>query len=149
MVAEMRSGQGMRTRALSLVAGQLSHNALPLRPSPPYIIFGMANGWIVETLDATVTAEVEALPADVHGRLNRVVGLIQSLGLGRVGMPHVKHIEGKLWEIRATGRDGIARALYVTTAPRRVIVLCAFVKKTQKTPRREIELALRRARVLA
>jgi phage-related protein len=64
-------------------------------------------------------------------------------------MPHVKHIEGKLWEIRATGRDGIARALYVTTAPRRVIVLCAFVKKTQKTPRREIELALRRARVLA
>jgi hypothetical protein len=80
MVAEMRSGQGMRTRALSLVAGQLSHNALPLRPSPPYIIFGMANGWIVETLDATVTAEVEALPADVRGRLNRVVGLIQSLG---------------------------------------------------------------------
>jgi phage-related protein len=64
-------------------------------------------------------------------------------------MPHVKHIEGKLWEIRATGRDGIARALYVTAAPRRVIVLCAFVKKTQKTPRREIELALRRARVLA
>jgi DNA-binding XRE family transcriptional regulator len=93
MVAEMRSGQGMRTPALSLVAGQLSHNALPLRPFPPYIIFGMANGWIVETLDATVTAEIEALPTDVRGRLNRVVGLIQSLGLGRVGMPHVKHIE--------------------------------------------------------
>ncbi|WP_337993407.1 MULTISPECIES: type II toxin-antitoxin system RelE/ParE family toxin [unclassified Bradyrhizobium] len=53
--------------------------------------------------------------------------------------------EGKLWELRLTGRDGIARALYVTAIGRRVVVLRAFMKKTQKTPRTEIELALRRA----
>jgi phage-related protein len=53
----------------------------------------------------------------------------------------VKHLEGKLWEFRLAGRDGIARALYVTAIGR-----SAFVKKTQKTPRIEIELALRRAK---
>lgn len=43
--------------------------------------------------------------------------------------PHVKHLTGKLWEMRLTGRDGIARSLYVAA------------KKTQKTPPREIEIA--------
>jgi len=43
------------------------------------------------------------------------------------------------------GRDGIARAIYVTAAGRRIVVLRVFAKKTERTPRREIELALRRA----
>jgi phage-related protein len=47
--------------------------------------------------------------------------------------------------MRLTGRDGIARALYVTAIGKRVVVVRAFVKKMQKTPRAEIELALRRA----
>jgi phage-related protein len=63
--------------------------------------------------------------------------------------PHVKHLEGKLWELRLTGRDGIARALCVTALGRRVVVVRAFMKKTQKTPRAEIELALRRAEEIA
>jgi phage-related protein len=67
-------------------------------------------------------------------------------GLESLGEPHVKHLEGKLWELRLTGRDGIARALYVTAIGRRVVVVRAFVKKTQRTPRAEIELALRRAK---
>jgi len=44
------------------------------------------------------------------------------------------------------GRDGIARAIYVTAAGRPVVVLRVFARKTEKTPRREIELALRRAK---
>jgi phage-related protein len=63
--------------------------------------------------------------------------------------PHVKHLEGKLWEMRLTGRDGIARALYITARGMRVIVVRAFVKKTQATPRSEIDLALRRAKDIA
>jgi phage-related protein len=70
---------------------------------------------------------------------------IASAGLESLGASHVKHLEGKLWELRLTGRDGIARALYVTAIGRRVVVVRAFMKKTQKTPRAEIELALRRA----
>lgn len=60
--------------------------------------------------------------------------------------PYVKHLEGKLWEMRLKGRDGIARSLYVTATGRRVVVVHSFIKKTQKTPRREIEIALKRAK---
>ncbi|CAG4917203.1 type II toxin-antitoxin system RelE/ParE family toxin [Paraburkholderia saeva] len=65
-------------------------------------------------------------------------------GPQRVGMPHVRPLEGKLWEMRMTGRDGIARAIYLTQAGRRLTVLHVFVKKTQKTPRRAIETACTR-----
>ena len=60
--------------------------------------------------------------------------------------PHVKHIEGRLWEMRLKGRSGISRALYVTVVGRRVVIVRVFVKKTEKTPRREVELALFRAK---
>ena len=66
--------------------------------------------------------------------------------LDRVRGPHIDHIEGPIWEMRLKGRDGIARALYVTAREQRVVVLRVFVKKTQATPRREIEIALRRAK---
>jgi phage-related protein len=101
--------------------------------------------WVVELLDTRVVNEVEALPADMKARFRRIVELIQTHGLERMREPHVKHLEGPLWEMRMTGRAGISRALYVTAAGRRVVVVRAFVKRTQRTPRREIELALRRA----
>jgi phage-related protein len=104
--------------------------------------------WIVETLNETVGAEVEALPADMRARLAHIAELIQEMGLDRVGEPHVKHLEGRLWEMRLTGKSGISRALYVAATGRRVVIVRVFVKKTQKTPRREIEVALARARVL-
>jgi phage-related protein len=66
--------------------------------------------------------------------------------LESLGEPHVKHLQGKLWEMRLRGRDGIARALYVTAIGRRVVVVRAFVKKTQTIPHSEIEVALRRAK---
>ena len=103
-------------------------------------------GWTVETMNEAVDAEVEALPADMRARLARIANLIEEMGLEHVGEPHVKHIEGRLWEMRLTGSSGISRALYVTAAGRRMIIVRVFAKKTQKTPRREIELALSRAK---
>jgi phage-related protein len=50
-----------------------------------------------------------------------------------------------LWEFRLRGRDGIARAFYVTRSGQRILILRLFTKKTQKTPGREIKLALARA----
>ena len=76
----------------------------------------------------------------------RIVRLVQAVGLERVHEPYIKHIEDRIWEIRLRGRGGIARALYVTATGRRVVILRVFVKKTQKTPRREIELARQRAK---
>lgn|SRR5574337_21900 len=103
-------------------------------------------GWTVETLDDTVDAEVEALPEDMRARLARIVQLIEDKGLEHVGEPHVKHVEDHLWEMRLKGRSGIARALYLPAVGRRVVIVRVFVKKTEKTPRREIALALARAK---
>ena len=103
-------------------------------------------GWTVETLDGTVDSEVEALPEDMRARLVRIAKLIEEKGLERVGEPHVKHLEGPLWEMRLKGRSGISRALYVTAVGWRVVIVRVFVKKTEKTPRREIALALSRAK---
>jgi phage-related protein len=102
--------------------------------------------WRVEILNETVAAEIAGLPADMQARFLRLAERIGQAGLESLSEPHVKHLEGKLWELRLTGRDGIARALYVTAIGRRIVVVRAFVKKTQKTPRTEIEIALRRAK---
>ncbi len=61
--------------------------------------------------------------------------MVEAVGLDQMREPHVKHIEGKLWELRAKGAEGIARGFYVTVTGRRVVVLHVFVKKSQKTPR--------------
>ena len=124
------------------------HQTTALRVVQDYsicaIILSMA--WTVETLNHTVDEELSALPADMRARFTRVVRLIESFGVDRVGQPHVKHLQGRVWEMRLQGRDGIARALYVTVIGQRVVVVRVFVKKTQKTPRREIELVLERAK---
>lgn len=102
--------------------------------------------WTVETLSATVDKELEALPADMRARFVRISEMIAAVGLERVGAPHIKHLTGPIWEMRMKGKDGISRALYVTVRDKRVVVVRVFVKKTQKTPRREIDLALQRAK---
>jgi phage-related protein len=102
--------------------------------------------WSVEYLNDVAEAEVEALPRDTRASFLRIVDMIRANGLERLREPYVKHLEGKIWEMRLKGRDGIARSLYVTATGRRVIVLRTFVKKTEATPRREIEIALGRAK---
>jgi len=102
--------------------------------------------WSVEILNDTVRAEIRALPVDLRARFVRLGDRIRQIGLVGLSEPHVKHLQGKLWEMRLLGRDGIARALYVTAIGQRVIVVRVFIKKTQKTPRAEIDLALQRAK---
>jgi phage-related protein len=76
----------------------------------------------------------------------RIVERVQALGLERVREPPVKHLRGKLWEMRLSARVGIGRAIYVTAVGRRVVIVLAFVKKTQQTPHAVLALAERRAK---
>ena len=101
--------------------------------------------WRVEFLDDAVMAALGAFPNDIRASFERIATLIATHGLERMREPYVKHLEGPVWEMRMKGRDGIARAAYVTATGRRVVVVHVFAKKTQKTPRREMEMALKRA----
>jgi phage-related protein len=102
--------------------------------------------WTVETLDPTVDAEIGALPADMRARFVHLTELIEQLGFEALPRDSFKHLEDRLCELRMTGRDGISRAIYVTARGRRVVVLRAFIKKTQKTPARELAIARQRAK---
>jgi len=96
--------------------------------------------WTVETLEA-VDREIERLPISLQARLLRLFEMVENVGLDNLREPHVKHLEGKLWELRAKAPEGIARGIYVTAVGRRLIVLHVFAKKSQKTPVRSLELA--------
>jgi phage-related protein len=81
----------------------------------------------------------------MRARLTRIAELIEAVGLPDVREPHVRHVRGPIWEIRLKGKAGVARALYVA-AGQRVVIVGAFIKKTEKTPAGQIELALQRAK---
>ena len=99
--------------------------------------------WQVETAQG-VDDEIDALPRGLRARLILLLEMVETVGLERMHAPHVKHLDGKLWELRAKAGEGIARGIYVTVTGRRVVVLHVFEKKTQKTPRRAMTLALAR-----
>ena len=101
--------------------------------------------WTVSYLDPIVGHEIAELPKDMQAKLRRIADMIEQLGLPAMREPYIKHLQGKLWEMRMIGRDGIARAIYVTASGQRVVIVRACRKKSQKTPRGEIELALKRA----
>ncbi len=88
--------------------------------------------------------EIKALPDDMQARFVRVGQILIEHGPLQVGMPYVRSLSRGLWEMRMTGRDGIARAIYFVADGASLVVVRAFVKKTQQTPPREIDLALRR-----
>ncbi len=68
--------------------------------------------------------------------------LLAEFGLG-LGLPHVRPLGQKLWELRTQGQRQ-HRVLYVAITGQRFLLLHAFTKKTAKTPRQEIEVALAR-----
>ncbi|NYZ13429.1 type II toxin-antitoxin system RelE/ParE family toxin [Azospirillum sp. RWY-5-1] len=102
--------------------------------------------WTVETLDHRVDDELRALSPDLRARFVRIAQLLEEYGPFAVREPHVKPLGDKLWEMRMKGKDGIARAVYVTAVERRLVVLHVFAKKTQKTPASALATARRRGK---
>lgn len=101
------------------------------------------NDWMV-AVHPLAEAELKNLPADMRARFLHIAELLESFGPMKVGMPHIRPLESKLWEMRMQGKDGIARAVYAAIQGRTLLVLHVFVKKTQTTPRAAITTALKR-----
>jgi len=106
------------------------------------------DAWRIEVLNEAVAAEIAALATDVRAKLAHLIELMVAVGPQRMREPHVKPLGDKLWEMRMSGKDGIARAIYVLGTGRRIVILHAFVKKTRKTSPAAIRLAQKRAKEL-
>ncbi len=99
--------------------------------------------WVIEILPEA-QREIDALPRDLQARFYRIGEFIIAQSPQQVGMPYVRHLEDKLWEMRMKGKTGIARAIYFTVVGKKIVVCSAFTKKTQKTPKRELQKARNR-----
>jgi len=92
---------------------------------------------------APVNDLLDTLPLKDRARVSRTVALLEDYGPA-LKMPHARHLQGKVWELRIDGRPNSYRVLYAAVPGRKFVLLHVFAKKAEKSPRREIETAERR-----
>jgi len=90
-----------------------------------------------------VKKEIEDWPVGILADYTRIVELLMEFG-PHLRMPHSRSMGGGLFELRPRGREGIGRRLYCFVEGQRVIMLHAFIKKTQDTPAQELKIARKR-----
>ena len=90
-----------------------------------------------------VQDEILALPDTLAARYIVLTRRMAALG-GNLGEPHTKAMGDGLFELRLKGAEGIARVFYCTVVGKRIYMLHAFVKKSQKTPKLDLAIATTR-----
>lgn len=100
-------------------------------------------GYSIEYFHARVQAEIESWPVDVVADYARIVELLIEHG-PNLRLPHSRAFGDGLFELRPRGKSGSGRAFYCFLIGQRVMVLHAFIKKSQETPKHEIKLARKR-----
>ena len=97
----------------------------------------------IDYFHARVKAEIENWPDSILADYARMVGLLMEFG-PNLRMPHSRALGGGLFELRPRGREGTGRVLYCFVVGQRVVILHAFIKKTQITPEQELRIARKR-----
>jgi phage-related protein len=101
--------------------------------------------WTIDYYSEDVRLEIEALPVGIRASYARLTELLEEFGL-ELRMPHSRAMGSGFFEPRPRGREGIARVFYCTKVGRKIIILHSFIKKTNETPKRELDIARRRQR---
>ena len=99
--------------------------------------------WKIKYYNQKLENEILKLPAGLLARYFRLSDLLIEFG-SNLGLPHTRKIEKGLFELRVKGKEGIARVFFCTKIGKKIIMLHSFIKKSQKIPKREIEIARKR-----
>lgn len=99
--------------------------------------------WKITYFNAKVAKETLALPKKLLARYQRLADLMSESGPD-LGMPHTRSLGDGLLELRVKGEEGIARVFYCTWLHKEIVMLHTFIKKTQKTPGKEMDVARQR-----
>lgn len=99
--------------------------------------------WQIRYHNDRLQAEVLGLPAGILARYFHCTDRMQMYGPD-LGMPHTRAMASGLFELRLKSREGIARVFYCTLAGSKIVMLHQFVKKTGKTPPKELAIANKR-----
>ncbi|CAM4390584.1 MAG: hypothetical protein LEGION0398_MBIBDBAK_00163 [Legionellaceae bacterium] len=99
--------------------------------------------WIIDYYDERVKHDIENLPTGLKARYIFLTEKMRTFG-ANLGDPHTKALGEGLFELRIKSSEGIARAFYCTLIGKHIVVLHSFIKKTEKIPKKELEIAERR-----
>ncbi len=107
----------------------------------------MTNEWVAKFFSPRVEAEILAMPAGLLARFVRYAERLEIFGPD-LGMPHTRAMGRGLFELRLRASEGISRVFYAVSPGRRIVMLHVFIKKSQTTPLRELEIARKRMKEL-
>ena len=99
--------------------------------------------WQITFYNNKVEQETLNFPPGILANFLHIAEMIEEFG-PTIGKPYTAPMGGGLFEIRAKGKEGIGRSLYCMLKGREIIILHSFIKKTQKTTKKELDLAKKR-----
>jgi len=134
----LEGGQQIEARADSIVVSEVAG----IDFSNIFVIMRIMS-YSIHYYSASVQDVILGLPATLQARYIGLTDRMRVVG-ANLGEPHTKAMGNGLFELRLMGAEGIARVMYCTLSGRRIVMLHGFIKKTQKTPHAELEIAIRR-----
>lgn len=99
--------------------------------------------WKITYFNKRVFNSIKKMPKQIKARYVALTDRMIESGPD-LGMPHTRSLGNSLFEIRVKAQEGIARMFYCTQVENEIIILHAFIKKTQKTPQKELLIARKR-----
>ncbi len=99
--------------------------------------------WTITYFSESVRQDIATLPSGILASYLRLIEAMEIHGV-HLRMPHSRMMGGGLFELRPKGPEGIGRVFYCTQVGQHIVVLHAFVKKTQQTPENELRIARKR-----
>jgi phage-related protein len=99
--------------------------------------------WEISYYNSDLEEKVLALPDGLLARFLKLTELMEAYGAD-LGMPHTEALGKGLFELRVKGKEGIARVFYCTMVGKKIHMLHCFIKKTQRTPNKELRIARKR-----
>jgi len=101
--------------------------------------------WTIQYFNSDVENNILTLPDGLLARYLRLTDMMLVHG-SNLGLPHTKSLNNGLLELRLKSKEGIGRVFYCTKVGKDIVMLHSFVKKSQKIPKNEMDIALKRLR---
>lgn len=101
--------------------------------------------WNIKYYSSDVENQILTLPSGLLARYLRLSDMMMEHG-SNLGLPHTKSLSDGLFELRLKSKEGIGRIFYCTKVGKNIVMLHSFVKKSQKVPKNEMDIARKRLR---
>jgi len=99
--------------------------------------------WIIKYYNREVQNKISEMPVSIRANYARLTELLTEFGAD-LRLPHSRAMGNGLFELRLKGKEGIGRVFYCTLKEKQIVILHSFIKKTTKTPKKELDIAIKR-----